>query len=262
MTRAVVVGAAGRMGRHILRAVELAPALELGAALESSRHPDLGKEVAPGIALTDDVSAALEASDVAIDFSTPASTLLLVAEATRHGVPLVIGTTGFDEGGLNSIRSAAERVPIAMAANFSLGINILLDLVAEAARRLGDYEIDILEMHHDQKTDAPSGTALRLGRSVAEARGLDFDAVALYHREGQTGPRDEKSIGMQTLRLGDSVGEHTVYLAGPGERLELSHRALSRDNFAAGALRAAQWILDQEPGLYSMRDVLGLSDGT
>ncbi len=256
MTRIAVVGAAGRMGRHILRAVELAPSLELGAALEGAGHPDLGKEVAPGIALTDDVSAALGTSDVAIDFSTPASTLLLVAEAARHGVPLVIGTTGFDESELAGIRSAAERVPIAMEANFSLGINIMLDLVAEAARRLGDYEIDVLEMHHDQKTDAPSGTALRLGRSAAEARGLDFDAVALYHREGQTGPRERKSIGMQTLRLGDSVGEHTVYLAGPGERLELSHRALSRDNFAAGALHAAQWILDRPPGLYSMRDVL------
>jgi 4-hydroxy-tetrahydrodipicolinate reductase len=180
----------------------------------------------------------------------------LVAEAAQKSVPLVIATTGFDEAQLERIRNAAQRVPIVMAPNFSLGINVLLDLVAEAARRLGDYEIDILEMHHDQKTDAPSGTALRLGQTAAGARGLDFDSVAVYHREGQTGPRTKGSIGMQTLRLGDSVGEHTVYLAGAGERLELSHRALSRDNFAAGAIRAAEWILDKDPGLYTMADVM------
>ena len=256
MTRVAVIGAAGRMGQYALRAVEGAPSLEVGAALEDSDHPDLGVEVAPGIELVCDISAALEHCDVAIDFSTPASTMSLVAEATQKSVPLVIATTGFDKAQLERIRNAAQRVPIVMAPNFSLGINVLLDLVAEAARRLGDYEIDILEMHHDQKTDAPSGTALRLGRTAAGARGLDFDAVAVYHREGQTGPRAKGSIGMQTLRLGDSVGEHTVYLAGAGERLELSHRALSRDNFAAGAIRAAEWILDKDPGLYAMADVM------
>jgi 4-hydroxy-tetrahydrodipicolinate reductase len=256
MTRVAVIGAAGRMGQHALRAVEGAPSLEVGAALDASDHPDLGKEVAPGIELVCDISAALARCDVAIDFSTPASTMSLVAEATQKNVPLVIATTGFDEAQLERIRDAARRIPIAMAPNFSLGINVLLDLVAEAARRLEDYEIDILEMHHDQKTDAPSGTAIRLGQTAAAARGRDFDAVAVYHREGQTGSRAKGSIGMQTLRLGDSVGEHTVYLAGAGERLELSHRALSRDNFAAGAIRAAEWILDKDPGLYSMADVL------
>ncbi len=256
MTRVAVVGAAGRMGQHVLRALEAAPSLEVGAALDARGHPDLGKEVAPGIELVADVGKALGICHVAIDFSIPASTLGLIAEATRFGVPLVIATTGFDERGLADIENAAQRLPIVMAPNYSPGINVLMDLVAEAARRLEGYEIDILEMHHDQKTDAPSGTALRLGRTAAQARDLDFDTVAIYTREGQTGPREKNSIGMQTLCLGDSVGEHTVYLAGAGERLELSHRALSRENFAAGALRAAQWIIGKEAGLYSMQDVL------
>ncbi len=256
MTRVAGVGAAGRMGRHSLCALESSPSFDVGAALESSGHPDLGVEVSPGVELTSNVRKALAGCDVAIDFSVPTSTLALCAEARGATVPLVIATTGFEESQLQDIRNAAEQLPIVMAANYSLGINVLLDLAAEAARRLEGYEIDILEMHHDQKSDAPSGTALRLGRSVAEARGQDFDRVAIYERAGQTGPRPPETIGMQTLRLGDSVGEHTIYLAGPGERLELSHRALSRENFATGALRAAAWILKREPGLYSMSDVL------
>ncbi len=256
MTRVAVVGAAGRMGRHILRALESSPSFDVCAALESSGHPDLGKEVSPGVELTSELGAALPGCEVAIDFSVAASTLALIAEARRTTVPLVIATTGFEDSQLEDIRAAAEQLAIVMAANYSLGVNVLLDLAAEAARRLEGYEIEILEMHHDQKGDAPSGTALRLGRTVAAARGQDFDRVAIYEREGQTGPRPHDAIGMQTLRLGDSVGEHTVYLAGPGERLELSHRALSRENFATGALRAAAWILKKTPGLYSMSDVL------
>ncbi len=256
MTRVAVVGAGGRMGRHILRALESSPAFDVGAAIEGSSHPDLGKEVSAGIELTSELPAALAGCDIAIDFSVPASTLDLIAEAARATVPLVIATTGFEEHELERIRSASEQLAIVMAANYSLGVNVLLDLAAEAARRLEGYEIDILEMHHDQKADAPSGTALRLGRRVAKARGQDFDRVAIYEREGQTGPRPPDAIGMQTLRLGDSIGEHTVYLAGPGERLELSHRALSRENFATGALRATAWILNKPPGLYSMQDVL------
>ena len=256
MTRVAVVGAAGRMGHHILRALESRASFNVGAALDSSSHPDLGKEVSPGVELTSDLGAALASCDVAIDFSVPSSTLELIAEARRATVALVIATTGFEKPQLEDIRNAAEQLPIVMAANYSLGVNVLLDLAAEAARRLEGYEIDILEMHHDQKADAPSGTAVRLGRTVAAARGQDFDRVAIYQREGQTGPRPPDAIGMQTLRLGDSVGEHTIYLAGPGERLELSHRALSRENFATGALRAATWILDKPPGLYSMGDVL------
>ena len=256
MIRVGVVGAGGRMGGHVLRAVEAAPDLEVGAALEATSHPDLGKEVSPGVALTSDVATFFDAAEVAIDFSQPASTLALASAAAPRGVPLVIATTGFAPDGLARIEQAASRVPIVMAANFSLGVNVLLDLVAEAARRLAGYQIDVLELHHDRKLDAPSGTALRLASAAADARGQDLERVAVYHREGVTGPRDPAAIGLQALRLADSVGEHTVYLAGPGERLELSHRALSRDNFAAGALTAARWVVGRDPGLYSMADVL------
>ncbi len=170
---------------------------------------------------------------------------------------MVIATTGFESSGVARVEAAARQIAIVQAANFSIGITVLHELVAQAARRLAAYEIDVLEMHHDRKVDAPSGTALSLARAAAESRGQDLDKVAVYHRQGQTGPRQPESIGLQTLRLGDSVGEHTVYLAGAGERIELSHRALSRDNFAAGALRAARWAVAQPPGLYSMRDVIG-----
>ncbi len=257
MTRVAVVGAAGRMGGHVLRAVEAAEDLTVGAALDAPDHPDRGKEVSPGVALGSDLAEALAACDVAIDFSLPASTLALVAQAAAAGVPCVVATTGFEPEEIERIRSAAERIPIVMAPNFSVGINVLIGLVAEAARRLEGYEIEVLELHHSRKVDAPSGTALRLGEAAAEARGTRLAERAVFHREGHTGPRPRDAIGMQSLRAGDSVGEHTVYLAGPGERLELTHRALSRDNFAAGALRAARWVLGRPPGLYSMLDVLG-----
>jgi 4-hydroxy-tetrahydrodipicolinate reductase len=169
----------------------------------------------------------------------------------------VVATTGLDASQQARVRAAAERIPVVMAPNFSVGVNVLLALVAEAARLLPDYDVDILECHHVTKVDAPSGTALALGRAVAAARGQDFDAVAVYHREGHTGVRKPGTIGLQTLRLGDSPGEHTVYFAGPGERIELGSRALSRANFAGGACRAARWVVGKPPGLYSMRDVLG-----
>ncbi len=256
MTRVLVTGAAGRMGKHILQGLARAPELRLVAALERPGHPELGREVAPGVKLSAELEPALDAAQVAIDFSIPASSLALVAGASPKNVALVIATTGFDAGGLRRIQEAARTIPIVMAANFSLGINVLLDLVAEAARQLEHYEIEVLELHHSGKVDAPSGTALALARSAAEARGENLESTAVYHREGQVGARPENAIGIQSLRAGDSVGEHTVYLAGPGERVELSHRALSRDNFAAGALRAAHWVVGKPPTLYSMRDVL------
>jgi len=168
----------------------------------------------------------------------------------------VIATTGFDDDGLAWIRSTAEQVPVVMAPNFSLGINVLVDLVAEAVRRLPGYDIEVLELHHNRKVDAPSGTALRLGEAAAAARDARLSERAVFHREGLTGAREPGTIGMQTLRGGDSPGEHTVFIAGPGERLELTHRALSRENFAAGAVRAAKWLTGRGPGLYAMSDVL------
>jgi 4-hydroxy-tetrahydrodipicolinate reductase len=258
MTRVLVVGAGGRMGQSLIRMLEGAEGLRLGAALEHAAHPQLGREVAHGVKLGADARAACAEADVAVDFSSHASTLALLDAAEPRRLPLVIGTTGLELAAEADARiaRAAERLAIVRAANFSIGVTVLLELVAEAARRLEGYEIDVLEMHHDQKKDAPSGTALALARSAAAARGQDLQHAGVYARHGQTGVRDPKAIGLQALRLGDSVGEHTVYFAGPGERVELAHRALSRDNFAAGALRAARWLVGRKPGLYGMRDVL------
>jgi 4-hydroxy-tetrahydrodipicolinate reductase len=256
MTRVLVVGAGGRMGEALLRAIERSFELELGAALEHAAHPRLGAELAPGVKLSADLAAAVAHADVAVDFSSPRSTLALLEAAEGRGLPLVIGTTGLTPEDERRIAGAAERLPVVRAANFSMGITVLLELVAEAARRLPGYEIDVLEMHHDQKVDAPSGTALSLARAAAAARGQDLQHVAVYAREGLTGKRDPNAIGLQALRLGDSIGEHTVYFAGPGERVELAHRASSRDNLAAGALRAARWVIGRTAGLYTMGDVL------
>ncbi|HTO07216.1 MAG TPA: 4-hydroxy-tetrahydrodipicolinate reductase [Myxococcota bacterium] len=256
MTRVLVVGAAGRMGERLLRALAASSDLRLGAALERAGHPQLGAELAPGVKLTSDARAAAAQADVAVDFSSPASTLALLEVWESRGLPAVIGTTGIEAEGEARIARAAERIALVRGANFSIGAAVLADLVAEATRRLAGYEIDVLEMHHDQKVDAPSGTALGLARRAAEVRGQDLSQVAVFAREGITGKRDPSAIGLQSLRLGDSVGEHTVYFAGPGERIELSHRALSRDNFAAGALRAARWLVGRPPGVYAMADVL------
>jgi 4-hydroxy-tetrahydrodipicolinate reductase len=245
------------MGEAVRRLLETAPDCRLAAALDGPGHPRAGKELAPGIALQDDPERALSGVDVAIDFSVPAGALALLAAAAACGVPVVTGTTGLDEAGRARVRAAASRIAVVQEANFSLGVHVLCDLVAEAARRLRDYELEVLELHHSRKVDAPSGTALRLAEAAAAARGVALLDKAVYHREGLTGPRAPGAIGLQSLRAGDSVGEHTVYLAGPGERLELSHRALSRDNFAAGAVRAAAWVVGRPPGLYGMRDVLG-----
>ncbi len=244
------------MGEALRRMLENAADCRLAAALEGPGHPRTGKELAPGIALQDDPERALAGVDVAIDFSVPAGALALVAAAATRGVPVVLGTTGIDQAGLARVRQAASRIALVQEANFSLGMHVFNDLVAEAARRLADYEVEVLELHHSRKVDAPSGTALRLAEAVAAARGVALRDKAVYHREGQTGPRPQAAIGIQALRAGDSVGEHTVYLAGPGERLELSHRALSRDNFAAGAVRAAAWVVGRPPGLYGIKDVL------
>jgi len=256
MKRVAVVGAAGQMGVHVLNAVAAAPDLTLGAALEHSGHPELGKKVGPNIALSSDLAAALENCDVTIDFSSPDATLAMLREATPRGIAQVIATTGFEAAQQGEIEAAAQSCAIVQAANFSLGVNALIELVERAAAQLPDYDLEVLEIHHNRKVDAPSGTALRLGEAAASARGQSLRDNAVYHREGQTGPRPSDSIGMQTLRGGDTVGEHTVFLVGPGERIELTHRALSRDNFATGASRAAAWACSQGPGLYSMQDVL------
>ncbi len=243
------------MGGHVLRLVAGEPDMQVGAALESPGHPQIGHEAARGVTIVDDAARALERVDVAIDFSIPQGTLRLLGEAAPRGVAVVTGTTGLDDAGRQAIARASEKIAIVQAPNFSLGIRTLVKLVEEAVRRLPGYEIEVLELHHSGKVDAPSGTALRLAETAAKVRGIDLQASAVYHREGETGPRPADAIGLQSLRAGDSPGEHTVYLAGPGERLELTHRALSRDNFAAGAIHAARWAVEQPPGLYSIDDL-------
>jgi 4-hydroxy-tetrahydrodipicolinate reductase len=244
------------MGKHVLRVVGRDPEASVAAALEAKGHPSIGREVSSGVTVVDDPDSALAGADVCIDFSKPEGTARLLEATVAHKVAVVIGTTGIAAEEQETLRTAARTIPIVVAPNFPLGVNVLMEIAAEVARRLRDYHAEVLEIHHAAKVDAPSGTALRLGDVIAEARGLDPEQHRVLHREGHTGPRDDDAIGIQTLRAGDSVGEHTVYFAGPGERLELTHRALSRENFAAGAVRAAHWLVGRAPGLYSMKDVL------
>ena len=255
MTRAAVIGAAGRMGRQVIEAIAEDSELELAAAVDRAKHPDVGRPVAASVALSDRLDA-VDACQVAIDFSLPESTVALAEHAAARGLPLVVATTGLSDEQESRLREAARRCAIVWAPNFSLGVNVLMRLVEQAARQLEGYHVDVLELHHGQKVDAPSGTALALGRIVAEARAQDFDSEAVYTRRGHTGAREPGAIGMQTLRLGDAPGEHTVFFAGPGERIELTSRALTRAGFASGACRAARWVVGRPAGLYSMRDVL------
>ena len=269
MTRVAVTGAAGRMGRTLIQAIHEAEDLTLGAALERPGSSLVGSDAGElagtgtlGVTVTDDLAAAMNNLDALIDFSVPAATLASVAACAAHGKTLVIGTTGFDADGLRQIRDAARTIPILMAPNMSVGVNLTFKLVELAARVLGDSaDVEIVEAHHRHKIDAPSGTAVRMGEVVAEALGRNLKEVAVYGRQGQTGARPRDAIGIATVRAGDIVGEHTVLFAGQGERIEITHRAESRMNFAQGALRAVRFLADKPSGLYDMQDVLGFAGG-
>jgi 4-hydroxy-tetrahydrodipicolinate reductase len=267
-TRAVriaVLGAAGKMGRAILRAVLDEPGAKVAVAVERAGSPDLGQDVgalvgaaATGVATRTELPRAGEA-DVWIDFSAPAATVANVQAATAAGAALVVGTTGLSAANKEIIAAAAGKIPVVFSPNMSVGVNVLLELVARAARALGPaYDIEIVEAHHRMKRDAPSGTALRLAEAVAEATGRDLDKTARYARQGDVGPRTNEEIGMQTIRGGDVVGDHTVFFLGLGDRVEITHRASSRETFARGAVRAAMWLSARPAGLFDMRDVLGL----
>lgn len=264
MTRVAINGAAGRMGRNLVRACLDDPALELAAAFEHGAHPALGRDAGElagqdraGVALGADLSAAR--FDVIVDFTRPEVTLELLEFCCAEGVAVVIGTTGFDDAQKAGLDAAAHEIPIVFAPNMGVGVNLMFDLVASAARTLGsDYDIEVIEAHHRHKVDAPSGTALRLGEVAAAARGARLEDRAVYARQGRTGERETGTIGFATVRGGDIVGEHTVVLAGDGERIEITHRAGSRRLFARGAMRAAGWIAGRRAGLYGMNDVLGL----
>jgi len=247
------------MGERVRAALDLHPELSLGAALEAPGHPQLGSELAPGVQLVSDVAAALEGVDCAIVFATPEPTLALLRAAAERGVPCAVGTTGLNEAQQAEVAVLAKRIPIVVAANFSVAVHVLLHLARRAAELLGDgFDAEIVELHHAAKVDAPSGTALALGRAIAQGQGQRLEDHAVLAREGHTGARPEQAIGIQALRGGDNPGEHTVLFLGSGERLELVHRAMTRDHFARGALRAAAWARGREPGLFDMAEVLGL----
>jgi 4-hydroxy-tetrahydrodipicolinate reductase len=247
------------MGERVRAALAEAGDATLAGALEGAGHPALGRELAPGIALTADPRAAFATADAVIDFSVPAASLAALRAAAERGIAYVCGTTGFSPAERAELAAAAKRLPLVLAPNFSVAVNVLAHLVGEAARLLGPgFDAEIVELHHAAKRDAPSGTALRLAGEIASARGQDLASVLVAAREGETGARPPGAIGVQSLRGGDSPGEHTVLLVGRGERLELAHRAATRDHFAAGALHAARWAHGRAPGLYGMEDVLAL----
>ena len=259
-----IAGAGGRMGRTLMEAVLRSSEAQLAAALEITGSPHLGKDAGElvgatcGVKITDDIESALKRCDVIIDFTRPEGTLHHVALCRKLGVKPVIGTTGFDDAGKKAITDAARDVAIAMAPNFSIGVNVTFKLLEMAAKSLNKgYDVEVIEAHHRLKVDAPSGTALRMGEVVAQATGRDLKASAIYGREGVTGERRDDTIGFSTIRGGDLVGDHTVMFIGMGERVEISHRSSSRMNYATGALRAAQWVMSKPSGLYDMFDVLG-----
>ena len=248
-----IAGAGGRMGRTLIEAVLADRGLSLAGAFDVPGSPAVGQEVGTIRIASDPKTAA--AADVLIDFTRPEGTL----EHLRHAKAMVIGTTGFAPAQKNVIEEAAKRMPIAMAANFAVGVNAAYKLAETAARILGDgYDVEILEAHHRHKVDAPSGTALKLGDVVAQALGRKLGDVARHGREGETGERPLKQIGFHAIRGGDIVGEHTVLFAGLGERVEITVRSQSRMTYAVGALRAAKWLRGKPAGLYDMFDVLGL----
>jgi 4-hydroxy-tetrahydrodipicolinate reductase len=261
-----ILGCGGRMGRLLLAGALDMPGARLAGGSERPGSDAVGVDLgvlagrpAVGMAATDDPKALFAASDVVIDFTLPQATAHNAQLAAESGTRLVVGTTGLQEEHLAELERAAQAVAVMRAPNMSLGINLLMELVRQAAAKLDEsYDIEIVEMHHRHKVDAPSGTALALGEAAAAGRNVDLESAGVRVRDGHTGPRPEGSIGFATLRGGDVAGDHTVIFAAAGERLELGHRASSRQVFVQGALKAALWLHGKPPGLYAMRDVLGL----
>ena len=264
--RLIVVGAAGRMGRALIRVVAETPGVTLAGAIERPGAPEIGKDSgelaglgANGIPIVDEPVAVFAKADGVLDFTTPAATVAFAELAAQARIVHVIGTTGLSPADDKKIDAAARHAVVVKSGNMSIGVNLLAALVRQAAKALdADFDIEILEMHHRHKVDAPSGTALLLGKAAAEARGIDLDRHSVRARDGHTGARQRGDIGFATLRGGAVVGEHSVIFAGEGETIELTHKASDRALFARGAVRAALWGRDRKPGLYAMTDVLGL----
>ena len=265
MTKIAIVGAAGRMGRMLTETIAKTDNCQLAAAIDLPGNAALGSDAGEyagvgtlGVKIVDSFDAAPD-FDVLIDFTIAAATETHVAYCQDHGKRMVIGTTGLSQEQNQQVQAAGQSIPIVYAPNYSVGVNATFKLLEIAAKIFGDsVDIEITEAHHRHKVDAPSGTALKMGEVVADALGRDLNEVAVYGREGLTGERDRQTIGFTTIRGGDIIGEHQVMFAGQGERVEINHRAHSRENFAAGAVRAAVWLASQDAGVYDMQDVLGL----
>lgn len=264
-SRIAIAGASGRMGRMLIEATLKDAEATLASAFDRPGSPAIGKDAgdlagqACGVAVVDSADAALAVADCLIDFTRPEGTLEHLALCRKHGVAIVIGTTGFDAAGKQAIADAAREIPVVFAPNMSVGVNVVFKLLGTAARILSQgYDIEIVEAHHKHKVDAPSGTALRMGEVVANALGRDLQECAIYGREGVTGERDPSTIGFATVRGGDIVGDHDVMFCGIGERVEISHKAGSRMPYALGSLRAARFLAGKKNGLFDMQDVLGL----
>jgi 4-hydroxy-tetrahydrodipicolinate reductase len=265
--RIAVTGAAGRMGKTLIDFISASDDLTLGAAFERADSPQLGLDAGDlagvgslGVPVISDLNAELESFDTLIDFSVPEATLNALSICRAAGKKMVIGTTGFDGEGQAAIESAAEQIAILKAPNMSVGVNVVFKLIEIAAQALGDdVDVEVVEAHHRHKIDAPSGTAVRMGEILAATLGRNLDQDATYGRRGITGPREDRTIGFSSLRGGDIVGDHTVMYAGTGERIEITHRAQSRANFAQGALRACRYLADKPNGLFDMQDVLGFT---
>ncbi len=266
MVRIAVAGAMGRMGNRIIALSREFESIKLTGAFERKGHKDVGKDIGAlaGIGeicapLQDGIEKVLDQSDIIIDFTQTSSTLGHLRAASSKGKAMVIGTTGFTKEEMESIKEMCKEIPVVLAPNMSIGVNLLLKVLKDVAKVLGDdYDIEIIEAHHRMKKDAPSGTAMKMAQVIADAINRNLDEVAVYARKGMIGERTKKEIGIQTVRAGDIVGEHTVLFGGLGERIEIAHKASSRDTFARGALKAALWVYGKNAGLYDMQDVLGL----
>ncbi len=266
MIKTIVNGAAGKMGGRLITLMKEAGDFELVGAVERPGHPAVGRDAGEvagigraGVAIADDLGPIAAKGQLAFDFTVAAGAMGNLRKAAPAGLAMVIGTTGLSAEDFEEARTLATKAPILMSFNMSVGVNIVFKLVAEAARLLGsDYDVEIVETHHHFKEDAPSGTAVKLAQVIAAALGRNLDEVATYGRQGLVGQRPPKEIGLHSLRAADVVGEHIVIFGGNSERIEIVHKAHSRDNFARGALRAARWLVGQPPGLYDTADSLGL----
>ena len=266
MVDIVVAGAAGRMGSRVIALAAAHPELRIAAAFERAGHPFAGKDVGVlagagecGVMLEAGLPAAIRSGSVVIDFTQPEASMETLEAVARNGAAAVVGTTGFSPGQETRIRELAQKAAVVKSPNMGVGVNMLFKIVGDVARILGPgFDLEIVETHHRLKKDAPSGTAVRLAEVLAEATGRRIQDCGVYGRQGMVGARTDDEIGVMALRAGDIVGEHTVLYGGIGERIEITHRAHSRDTFVQGALRAAQWVADRPAGLYDMHDVLGL----